>query len=335
MPVGEKVTAVGVRRLRALAGCVMAAAALAAPCGAATLHPGDLILAQYNYTSTAFIVQIDPVTLAPTIISGRPFVTVPMGVAVDHEGRILVADLNQGIVHVDAVTGDQSVLAGTAALGGTPAGICLAPGGGLFVSVRGGTPGVVRVGADGSSVTPVTSGNRISDPGNLTLGPDGALYVTENSIPADNGGVVNGVRGHGSIVRVDPGSGAQTLVAADSLFLGPFDIAFVGPDEVWTANHGYVAGRRGCFVSTRVSDGASAFALQYSPCRSQGIAVAEDGTVFVSDCNTIGPDCYARYIRRLPDGPELMGYGGPIAVVPSTITPARRSTWGALKTIYR
>jgi sugar lactone lactonase YvrE len=319
---------------RALLACAAVLSSATAG-GAATLHPGDLILAQSNFTSTAFIIQIDPVTLAPTIISGRPFVSEPRSVAVDHAGRILVADFHQGIVHVDAATGDQSVLAGTAALGGAPAGICLAPDGGLFVSVQGATPGVVRVDASGSSVTPVTSGNRISYPGNLTLGPDGALYVTENSIPEDNGGVINGIRGHGSIVRVDPGSGAQTVVAADSLFLGPFDIAFVGPDEVWTANRGYVAGRRGCFVSTHVSDGASAFALPFSPCRSQGIAVAEDGTVFVSDCNTIGPDCAARYIRRLPDGPQLMGYGGPMAVVPSTVTPARRSTWGSLKTIYR
>ena len=63
--------------------------------------------------------------------------------------------------------------------------------------------------------------------------------------------------------------------------------------------------------------------------------MADDGTVFVSDCNTIGPDCYTPYVRRLPDGPTYSGYGGPLAVVPAGVTPTRRGTWGNLKTIYR
>lgn len=322
------------RMLPALGACSLAAA-LASPCGAVTLQPGDVVLAAYTYTLPALIAKLDPVTMDPTPISYGPIVSIPEAVAVDRQGRILVADLNQGIVQVDAATGAQTLLASAALLGGQSKGICVAPDGALFVSVLGSAPGVVRLAADGSSVTPVTSGNHITYPGGLTLGPDGALYVAEIATPEDNGGIINGIRGHGSIVRVDPGSGGQTMIAADSLFLGPFDIAFVNPDEVWTANHGYVAGRRGCFVSTRISTGLSTFALQFSPCRSQGIAVADNGTVFVSDCNTIGPDCYTRYVKRLPDGPIYSGNGGPLAVVPAGVTPTRRGTWGNLKTIYR
>jgi hypothetical protein len=229
--------------------------------------------------------------------------------------------------------GGQSVLVSNAALGGTPGGICAAPDGRIYVSVFGPPSGVVRVSTDGSTVTPVSLGNRFARPRGLAIGPDGALYVTETGLPADNG-QANGFQGFGSIVRVDPASGSQTMVAADALFLGPFDIEFVGPDEVWTAQTGGISGRRGCFISTTLGDGHSS-QVATSDCRSAGLARALDGAMIVSDCHTIGPDCYYRFTERLPDGPALNDVSGPMAVVPQGVVPVRRPTWGTLKTIYR
>jgi hypothetical protein len=338
MPVGEDMMTFAARRwwMRALV-IAGASAALVPSSRAATLHPGDVIVAEYVYASPpSRIVQLDPVTLAPTTISQGPLVTLPQGVAIDRAGRILVADYFEGVVRVDAATGAQSVLVAPDRLGGSAAGICLAPNGALFVTLRGSAPGVVRVTPDGATVTPVTSGNRITYPGNLTLGPDGALYVTEIDVPADNGGQASMfVNGRGSIVRVDPGSGAQSLIAADSLFMSPFDIAFVGPDEIWTAQAGYVSGRRGCFVRTRLSDGGSSLAVEPIDCRSRGLAVAPNGTVYIGDCHPIHIDCATLFVRRLPAGPDYTGASGPMAVVPQDVTPTPRRSWGSLKTIYR
>jgi len=302
-------------------------------CEAVTLHPGDIVMVRNTYASNAQILRLDPLTLGFAVISQGPLITGPTDVAVDFGGRILVADRSSGIVLVDAASGQESMLVGNGSLGGTPYGVCAAPDGQLFVSVNGSTPGVVRVSADGSTVTPVAGGDRISAPGGLAIGPDGALYVTEAMLPADNGSVY-GFPGHGSIVRIDLGSGNQSVVAADPLFVGPYDILFVGPDEVWTMQGGSVAGRYGCFISTRLSSGHSQPTATYQ-CRSTGMVQALDGAMIVSDCNTIGPDCYAPFTTRLPAGPTLNEVAGTMAIVPAGVTAVRRASWGTLKTIYR
>ena len=333
------VTGRTVRRLLvALAWCAAGFVA-AAPGHAATLRPGDIVQAERASGISAMaglVVLLDPATLDTTFVSYGPLVRTPFAVAVDWIGRILVADWNSGVVTVDAAGGAQSVLASPADLGGNPAGICVAPQGDLFVSVRGSSPGVVRVASNGSSVTPVTLGGLISYPGGLTMGPDGAIYVTEGGLPADNGGTYPpGYTGHGSIVRVDATSGAQTRVAADSLFVTPHDIAFVAADEVWTLQGGYVAGREGCFIRTRLGDGSSALAYEVQYCRSLGIAAVPGGAIYVSDCQTIGPDCASPFTQRLPGGPTLAWFAGPMAVVPPGAVPVLHRSWGALKTIYR
>jgi sugar lactone lactonase YvrE len=308
-------------------------AGAARPSGAVVLHSGDIVMARYVYGANAQILQVDPQTLGFAVISQGPLVTNPRDVAADIQGRILVADHTSGIVVVDAASGGESVLASSGSLGGTPSGICVASDGQLFVSVNGPTPGVVRLSADGSSVTPVTNGDRISAPGGLAIGPDGALYVTEANLPADNGSVY-GYPGHGSIVRVDLATGSQSVAAADPLFLGPWDIVFVGPDEVWTMQIGSVAGRQGCFISTQLSSGHSQQTGTYQ-CRSSGMVQTLDGAMVVSDCNTIGPDCFIPFTTRLPGGPTVNYLSGTMAVVPFGVTPVHRSSWGTLKTIYR
>lgn len=318
--------------------CVLIAVmALAArPAVAAPLAPGDVVLVQAYDTFGVYggqIVRLDPATLAPTTISpSGGLVRYAKAVVVDRTGDILVADLTAGIVRVDATTGAQSVLATITALGGSPTGICLAPAGGFYVSVDGSPAAVVHLASDGATVIPVSTGGMLAYPGGLAVGPDGALYVAEGALPPDNGGGT--LQNRGSIVRVEAGSGAQTLIAADSLFNGPFAIAFAAPDEIWTAQAGSVAGRYGCFVRTRLSTGRS-FLVSSSPCRSHGLAAMPGRPIYVSDCNTLGPDCSQLYTERYPGGPILVHYGGPLAIAPDGIVPVRQGTWGMLKTIYR
>lgn len=316
--------------------CSIASAGTAA---AVVLQPGDIVMVQHGnggeypvYRNQ--VVRLDPATLAPTLIGVAGIATSVTAVAVDRTTRILLADRDAGIVVVDAGTGAQSVLVGTGLLGGSPGGLCAAPSGEIFASVNGSVPGIVRVSPDGGSVTPVSSGGLLTGPSGIAMGPDGSLYVCESS-PADNGiRPGSSFHGRGSIVRVNPASGSQTLVAASAYFMGPFAIAFTGPGEVWTANTGSVAGRLGCFIRTRVSDGASQPAEPFD-CRSQGIAATDDGTIYASDCHTIGPDCSTLFTIRFPGSGEATGLGGPMAVVPAGAVPVRRSSWGGVKTIYR
>jgi hypothetical protein len=306
-----------------------------APARAVDLHPGDLVLVQTEYPSEPGLVfRLDPVTLEPTPIGSGALVQGASGIAVDHQGRIVIAN-GAGLVTIDAHTASVTPLVGTAALGGNPGGVCVTPSGDLFVSVSGGVAAaIVRVSPQGG-VTTVTTAGSLQSPQGLVLGPDGALYVTEMALPANNGLTPFGSTSHGSIVRVDPVSGTQTRIAADPLFVGPFAILFNGPHEIWTAQEGYtVAGREGCFVRTQLSNGTSDRNVTTS-CRSHGMVVAADGGVVLSDCSTIGPDCYTPYTTRYPGGVTLSGYGGLLALVPADVVPVRHTSWGSLKTIYR
>jgi hypothetical protein len=330
--------AVSARRLAtiALALCPF----LASGSRAATLHTGDIVMAGTVSRPAGGddiqVLSLNPSTLDTTVISRGGLITWPYDVAVGPGGRILVASGNAGVIEVDAATGAQRVLTSAGQLGGDAAGLCFAPNGDVFVSLRGSTPGIARMAGDGSGASILTSGDQISYPGGIAIGPEGALYVAEGGLPTDNGTTPGGIHGRGSIVRVDPGTGGQTRVAADSLFVSPYEIAFVAPDEVWTTQAGAVAGRRGCFIRTNIHDGLSAQAEDAPPyCRSLGIGVALDGTRIVSDCATIGPDCYYPFTQRIPGGPTLNGVAGRMAVVPEGVVPVRRASWGTLKTIYR
>jgi hypothetical protein len=305
------------------------------PVFAVELHAGDLVIVAtyYDPATVGRVYRLDPTTLVPTPIGATALAQTPFSVAVDHSGGILIADGAHGLVAVDPRTATASVLADAAALGGNAAGVCVSPAGVVFVSVYGTTGAVVRV-SSGGSIQPISTGGLLHTPFGLTLGPDGALYVAEEGLPADNGTSPFGFPSHGSIVRIDPGGGAQSLIATSSLFLGPYAILFNGSDEVWTAQEGSVAGREGCFIRTRLSTGLSD-QVGTTSCRSHGLTRTADGTMVLSDCNTIGPDCYSPYTTRYPGGPTLNNLAGALALVPSDVVPVSRTTWGSLKTIYR
>jgi hypothetical protein len=180
---------------------------------------------------------------------------------------------------------------------------------------------VLQLDSNIGAPTLVSSAGMLQGPAGLTAAADGQLYVAEATLPATNG----------SIVRVDPISGAQSLVATNALFVHPFDIAFWDSDDLVTLQYGAVAGRQGCFIKTRISDGTSTEAWS-SYCRSQGIAVG-GGHHAISDCATIGPDCSTLYVSN--GTAQINQVGGILAVVPDGATPARTTSWGRLKTIYR
>jgi hypothetical protein len=298
----------------------------APPPFAATLKSGDFVLADRSTYGSCRIVVLDHATFAPTVVSAGPLVTNPAHVAIDVQGRIFVTDYYQGLVAIDAVTGSQSVFASIAQLGGTPSGVLTTPDGKLYVSVD--QPGrVLRLDPVTGVPATVTSGGLLSFPAALASGPDGMLYVAENVQPL-----------RGSIVRVDPASGGQALIASSlvSDFRYPIDIA-VSNGIAYTAENGFNDGRGGCFEESQLTDGATVLSSLSSYCRSKGIAVASDGMIAYSDCIPVNQVCSTFVVGRNTDGAVVTGMGGPLGAVPEGLnpTPAKTSTWGHLKSIYR
>lgn len=296
-----------------------------APTGvlAVTLSPGDFVLASGTYQHVDLI-KLDGATFSPTVFSSGPLVTRASHVAVDLRGRVLVTDTYAGVVAVDPVSGSQAVLTSNSTLGGIPFGIAATPDGRLFVSLY--RPGrILRLDPDTGAPSSVTSGGLLDSPSALAFGPDGQLYVAELWLPL-----------RGSIVRVDPNSGAQVLVATSSEFIYPFDIA-VRDGIVWTLQSGFTDGRGGCFEETRLSDGTSTHSSLSTYCRAEGIAIAGDGTIAFSDCIPADIVCSTPITGRSTGGSVLTGIGGPLAAVPDGVapTPTRIRSWGRLKSIYR
>lgn len=298
---------------------------------AVTLKPGDVILLTSTMdtaTLSHVVYQLDPTTLATTLIGADGLLVHPARITIDHRGMILVADATSGIVQVDPASGSQTQLISVAQLGGgVPFGICAAADNSVFITMRTGAASLLHFVPGTGSLATVCSGGLLTNPGGLTFGPDGMLYVCEMSSPAVG-------NSQGSIVRIDPTSGTQTQVAACSAFYAPFDIAFVTSDVVWTTQFGQLSRRMGGFVSTRLSDGVCEGLSFTADHWSEGVAADSRGKTYVSSCHTVSFTCYYPWTLNYATNDQIQ-IGGSIAIVPDLVTPVLRSTWGRLKTIYR
>jgi len=159
----------------------------------------------------------------------------PYGLVVGTDGMVYVADAGgNDVVKVDPTTGETSILAVIPGLPGqqanpdrggameidpVPTGLAWAPDGGLYVSTLSGGPfipgtaALFHVAMDGT-VTQVAGG--LTMLGDVAVAPDGSIYVvtmSDNFI--DPAGPAPG-----SIVKVDPQTGASTTVLSGIPFPG-------------------------------------------------------------------------------------------------------------------
>ncbi|NOT32616.1 MAG: hypothetical protein HOP12_00425 [Candidatus Eisenbacteria bacterium] len=302
---------------------------------AVELQPGDYVMLAPDAGPRLW--RIDPATFQRELIASHGLIGQGGRIAVDARDRIYVPDQTNGIVEVDAATGSQTQRFTLAELGNrVPRGLCIAPNGGLYVAA-GDAILWLDVAAHQSRV--VTSGGWLSEPHDVDVGPDGRLYVAEFAIPLSTASPP----WRGSIVRVDPSSGAQTRVAEHgNRLLGPFDIEVAPDGFIWTANRGYVSGREGAFCRTDPNSGVSVAVSQgvpgYSSMRSQALTIGAHGELLLADCLTVGPNCATPflYLQTLfPNGPTYPMPVGPIATAPAGATSTRAASWGRLKTRYR
>ncbi|MFI5372912.1 MAG: hypothetical protein ACHQ52_15260 [Candidatus Eisenbacteria bacterium] len=307
---------------------LVAAAAIgasAAPASAGvTLHAGDVVMVDsFVYpTPTPAAWRLDPATLDTTRISSGGLLVHPDRVAVDAAGHVVVADQVSGLVSIDPATGAQTLLLSPSDVGGrTLRGVCRDPAGGLYLTAVGGAaPEALHLDLASHALRVVTSGGSLATPAGIAVGPGGTLYVVDQGT---------------GIIAVNP-SGAQSLltITGPAALGSPFDIAITPDGWIWTAQWGGLSRRGGGFRRTRISDG---YTESPTGDRSQGIAINDAGLIYLGDCNSVSLDCYSeyRYVDIYPSGNGTYVPSGGMAIVPTTVTPVRHSTWGSVKTLYR
>lgn len=161
----------------------------------------------------------------------------------------------------------------------------------LFTEVEGGV--VTRWSAGALTPVATTGGG----PNGAALGPDGALYVTQN------GGMGAGPRGTPGIQRVDLDTGAVELLAtavAGIVLEGPNDLA-LGPDgRMWFTDP------RGASDPERNDRPGRLFALDVTS--GEGELVREVGPVFpngigfLADDTLVWTESFSRRVMALVDG---------------------------------
>jgi sugar lactone lactonase YvrE len=159
------------------------------------------------------VFRVDPVTGNRTIISGSgsgsgPGFSSPSGVAVEADGKLVVADWRANAVfRVDQVTGTRTILsnagAGSGPVFGDPYVLAVEADGNLVVA-DGGVNAVFRVDpvtGDRTIVSNATTGSgpALGSPGAITVAADGGLLV-----------VSDGIAG---VFRIDPVTGDRMFVS--------------------------------------------------------------------------------------------------------------------------
>jgi sugar lactone lactonase YvrE len=208
------------------------------PGGIAIDANGDLIS-----TDLFTIFRVDPVTGAKTTISSGENLNFPQGIAIDANGDLIVANAIafsriggvRGILRVDPVTGAQSAIS-EGGLFCRLGGIAIDANGDILVAEGGNStspvcsPGIVRVDPITGAQTPVASGGSLTTPRQLTIDGSGDLLVTNIGPGSNNDDAVS------SIVRVDPVTGAQTVVSTCANITYPNGIAIEASGDIIVAD---------------------------------------------------------------------------------------------------
>jgi len=188
------------------------------------------------------VLRIDPVTGDRTILTGGlvgtgPALDVPMGIAVDGDGHVLVLDaFSRSVIRVDPLTGDRTILIDDDPSRGarllTPISIAVAPSGDVLVgdggqiATRPPLPPVdvfralIRVPHDflhretasggGFFGSKVGEGPTLLYPDGLAVMPDGTIVIVSGRGSTKRG-----------VMQVDPVTGNRKLLAAPRKGSGP------------------------------------------------------------------------------------------------------------------
>jgi len=225
-----------------------------APYGIALEADGRILVSDFASGGTGALIRVDPTTGARSLVSangappGAPDFANPRGVALEPDGRILIADGNFGttgaVIRVDSATGARTLVSANGTPGGgpdftAPRGIAVEADGRILVAdeqTAGGTGAVIRVDPVTGVRTLVSAngmpagGPDFGDPEGIALEADGRILIGDESV--------------NRVIRVDPVTGARTLVSANGIpaggpnFSAPAGTALEADGHILTANFG-------------------------------------------------------------------------------------------------
>jgi len=184
-----------------------------APFGAraASLEPGDLVVADREGTGPARIVQVERATgrLRTLYVSFDGVLSAPRDLEIDSQRRIVASQsatplrpTAESIVRFDPATNAASVLSSGGLLADVD-GIGLAPGGAIYAAdhgtAAGVAPSIVRIDGTTGAQQQISSGGALVRPVDVAVEASGTLVVLD-------GGTGSGAK----LLRVAPSDGAQT-----------------------------------------------------------------------------------------------------------------------------
>ncbi len=187
----------GNRRWAASVGAAIWVSALLAASSAASAATGDVYVADFGPTGGAAsdgkIVQIDPRTGAQRVVSSGGLLSDPSGVAVDKDGSLVVADNNGG---------QSQCIDGCGRL--------------IRINPSTGAQSVISDGGEQNEFddTPPYFVN----PTGVAIAPDGSLLVSDAAAFFRSNTL------HGAIIKVNPASGAQSILTRWGQLSHPFGI---------------------------------------------------------------------------------------------------------------
>jgi sugar lactone lactonase YvrE len=272
-------------RFRSYLLSLLALCAFAVPPATALAAPGDpLVVADDTLAPPeTFLAAVYRVSLAdglPTQLTAPEALFDAKGLAVTGPDTVVTVGV-QSVATLDLET-DQ--LADRAALdAGELRDVALAPDGSLvaidlgeFSQAADGR--VLRIDPTDGSSTPLSSGGLLHNPFGIAIDEDGTIFVTNQD---DTGA--------GQVVRVDPDSGAQSIVASNPL-VGPWGIAFLPDGDLVVADAAYNGAFRGALVRIDPDDGEQTPLflenLNGPIDNATGVTVDAAGEVLVSERNS-------------------------------------------------
>ena len=230
------------------------------------------------------VFRLDPVTGVQTLVATGGFlasVTAPTyntinDVAVDGSGFLIVTNYERGIVRVNVATGAQTLVSDFANAGQGPApgysqGVAVGPSGDYFVTDSYTGNRVLRVNRTTGVRTVVSSGGLLNNVSDVAVEADGRLLVT--SI------------GSGQLLRIDPATGAQSVVAGG--FVGPFYMTVAADGTVYMTDGDDFGTQVRIYRINPTTGAAAVVATRVSPNAGffEGIAVEASGALLVADAN--------------------------------------------------
>lgn len=278
---------------------------------------GMLVTGTESASGEPALFRIDAATGAETAISVGGSFSAPVGIAVEADGSILVADADAfggtgGIIRVDPATGEQTEVS-SGGLFSNPFDLAVESSGTIVVAdphARG-AGAVIRVDPRTGEQQMVSSGGEapsalpLREVG-ITLDADGNILVVEQTL-------AGGAQGKGRVTRIDPADGARTAVSSDGMFASAVGVAVEADGNILVADANAFGGKGGVIRVDPATGEQTEVASRGSFVGPVGIDIDSDGAILVAD------------------GEAFAGRGGVIRVDPATGTQSTVSTGTAFQ----